>query len=248
MKEDYMVYNYLLKHAKFRICTSATTGTQENTIDTFGLYLEEGNNGCVFNRIESGFDFSKSPIYAIMSYSMGKNYIDENLPKVGDMIMKLLTITFPAERGIIQTGSYKNAKRLFDMAPPEVKERMLLYRGSKEKTAAIEEHKKSKNTILVGPTLFEGIDLPGDLCRFIIVAKVPYPSLGSNLNRKKIELFPDWYQNLTSTVLIQGIGRGVRYNGDWCKTYIMDNCFRRLYRNTKDQYSEEMQKRIKFRG
>lgn len=102
----------------------------------------------------------------------------------------------------------------------------------------------SSNTILVGPTLNTGVDLPGDECRFIIILKVPYPSLGDKLVKEKIKLFPLWYNSSTSNEIIQGIGRGVRYDGDWCVTYILDACFWNLYLGTKEQYPEELQKRI----
>jgi Rad3-related DNA helicase len=81
---------------------------------------------------------------------------------------------------MIQTGSYVFAKQLYNSAPPDVKRRMLLYNGSKEKSVCIKIHEISNDTILVGPTLNEGIDLPGDKCRFIIIMKVPGKVNGKN--------------------------------------------------------------------
>ena len=121
---------------------------------------------------------------------------------------------------------------------------MLLYNGSKEKNVCIKIHDISPNTILVGPSLNEGIDLPGDLCRFIIIMKVPYPSLADRLVKEKIKLFPHWYNSTTSNDIIQGIGRGVRYNGDWCVSYILDACFWRLYLETQDQYPDDFKNRL----
>ena len=102
------------------------------------------------------------------------------------------------------------------------------------------------DSVLVGPTLNEGIDLPDDLCRFIIIFKVPYPSLSSRLVRAKQKLFPLWYNSTTSNNIIQGIGRGIRHKNDWCTTYILDACFSYLYAQTKDQYSKQLQNRIKI--
>ena len=110
----------------------------------------------------------------------------------------------------------------------------------------IKLHQMSNDTILVGPTLNTGIDLPGDECRFIIILKVPYPSLANKLVNERNRLFPLWYNTHTSNEIIQGIGRGVRFNGDWCVTYILDACFFGLYQSTKHQYSEELQNRIKI--
>jgi Rad3-related DNA helicase len=104
----------------------------------------------------------------------------------------------------------------------------------------------SQNTILIGPTLNEGIDLPGDKCRFIIILKVPYPQIKDRLVEAKMHLFPLWYNYTTSNQIIQGIGRGNRFKDDWCITYILDSCFFNLYMATKEQYPKELQERIKI--
>ena len=108
------------------------------------------------------------------------------------------------------------------------------------------QFKKSKNGVLIGPTLTEGIDLPDDYCRFIILMKIPYPNITSKIIKKKIELFPDWYNNTTSNIIIQSLGRGVRNENDYCTTYILDGCFTNLYQQTKEQYPKYIQDRIKI--
>ena len=50
----------------------------------------------------------------------------------------------------------------------------------------------------------------------------------------------------TSNTIIQGIGRGIRNDTDYCVTYILDACFMNLYRATQEQYPPELQNRIKF--
>lgn len=245
VKEDYMVYKFLLSHSPYRVMTSATVGSKESFEENCGIRYTD-SKFCIMEKIPSGFDFSNSPIFFFSRYKMSMREQDKSLPYVRDIIFQILRNKFSSEKGIIQTGSYSIAKKIYECAPPDIQSRMLLYRGSKEKNDKIELHKILDNTILVGPTLNEGIDLPGDLCRFIIICKVPYPSLGSQLVRSKCELFPSWYDSTTSTEIIQGIGRGVRFNGDYCQTYILDGCFGRLYKNTKEQYSSELQSRIKF--
>ena len=160
------------------------------------------------------------------------------------VIYSICETKFSDQRGMIQTGSYAFAKQLYNDAPLNVKQRMLLYNGSREKTTCIKIHELSDNTILVGPSLNEGIDLPGELCRFIIIMKVPYPSLADKLVKEKMKLFPLWYNSTTSNDIIQGIGRGVRFDGDWCVSYILDACFWKLYLETQDQYSNEFKNRL----
>lgn len=88
----------------------------------------------------------------------------------------------------------------------------------------------------MGPSLNEGIDLPGELCTFIIIAKVPYLSLGDKYVSTKMKLFKKWYNSVAVTNIIQGIGRGNRFKDDWCSVYILDGCFKRLYSYTKQSF------------
>jgi Rad3-related DNA helicase len=98
--------------------------------------------------------------------------------------------------------------------------------------------------VLIGPTLVEGVDLPDDLCRFIIIVKMPYPNIASKVVKAKMNLFPLWYSSATSNLVIQNIGRGVRNEHDWCTTFILDGCFQKLFESTADQYPPEMRARI----
>ena len=62
----------------------------------------------------------------------------------------------------------------------------------------------------------------------------------------KKELFPLWYDSVTSNSIIQNIGRGVRNEHDYCDTFILDGCFERLYEATRSQFPIEIQQRIKY--
>lgn len=251
VKEDYLVYNFLMKTAENRVLMSATLGGKEAYAENIGTkYIEENfvddEEEILFKKIPSTFDFEKSPVYFLNRYKMSFVEKENSLRQLKPIIYKICKTQFANERGMIQTGSYANAKLVYDSAPPEIQRRMLLYNNAKEKTQMITIHQMSKNTILIGPTLVEGIDLPGEQCRFIIILKVPYPVIVDDYVKRKIELFPLWYNSTTSNIIIQGIGRGNRFTDDYCTTYILDACFLALYNSTKEQYSEELQKRIQI--
>ncbi len=252
IKEDYLVYRYLLIQAPYKVFLSATVGGKDAYDENMGFSYDidkEKNdelNESKLDVIPSSFDFEQSPVWFLNKFKMSFKEKDISFNHLKNIIYSICSTKFSEEKGMIQTGSYNFAKQLYEGAPYDVKRRMLVYNGSREKTTMIEIHKMSKDTILVGPTLNEGIDLPGDDCRFIIIMKIPYPSLADKLVKEKIKLFPLWYNSTTSNEIIQGIGRGVRYNGDWCVTYILDACFMNLYLSTKDQYPEILQKRIKI--
>lgn len=244
VKEDYMVSHYLLKHTPHRVMMSATVGGKVAFEENIGIKYTTTKISKM-SRVPSTFDFSKSPVKVFTKYKMTYEKKDYSFEQLKPLIYKLIN-KFEGQKGLIQTGSYKNAKELYYTAPEDIKKRLLIYNDSKEKNIMLRKHKASKDTIIIGPSLAEGIDLPDDLCRFIIILKVPYPTLTSKLVKAKMKLFPNWYASTTSNIIIQGIGRGNRNKTDYCQTFILDGCFKRLYNETKDQYSPELQHRIKF--
>lgn len=244
VKEDYICWKFLLSTATDRVMLSATIGGIEPYIKNTGIRYS--NELPIFNRIPSTFNFEKSPIHFLNRYKMSYRQKEQSFPYIKNIIYSLLNNDMMGKRGLIQTGSYANAKEIYDSAPPNIRCRMLLYTGSKEKTNQIALYKMMKDAILVGPTLVEGIDLPDDLCRFIIIVKMPYPVITDDYVKRKMELFPLWYNSTTSNTIIQGIGRGIRNDKDYCITYILDACFLSLYNATQDQYPPELQNRIKI--
>lgn len=251
VKEDYISWRFLLSTADNQVMMSATIGGYDAFAENVGVkYLEQEfedpEEEIQFTQIPSTFEFDKSPVYFLNRYKMSYKEKENSLKSLKPIIYKICQTQFYGQRGMIQTGSYANAKEIYDNAPSDVQHRMLLYNNAKEKQQMITIHQMSKETILIGPTLVEGIDLPGDQCRFIIILKVPYPVIVDEYVKRKMELFPMWYNSTTSNIIIQGIGRGNRFKEDYCTTYILDACFLSLYNATKSQYAKELQERIKI--
>ena len=256
IKEDYMCYKFVLSHQPYNVFLSATVGGHTAFDENVGIkYTSEQsdeneeikyNGTSCFKRIPSTFNFDRSPIFALNKYKISyKNKMDV-FPRIVDLVYKIIEKNCTGIRGLIQTGSYENAKIIYNSAPESIKSRMLIYNDSAEKRKIIKAYKHNNDSILIGPSINEGIDLPDDGCRFIIIVKVPYPSLGNLLVKEKCKLFPLWYASKTSNNIIQGIGRGNRNEDDYCTTYILDGCFQRLFNDTKEQYSDEMKERLKF--
>ena len=252
--EAYITWKFLLNQANYKVMVSATVGDKAAYDERMGFQYETSTgfthknaivNESFLEFIPSTFDFEQSPVYFFDKFKMSFREREVSFQHLKTAIYSICKTKFAGQKGMIQTGSYEFAKRLVDDAPFEVKQRMLLYSGSREKYSIVQLHQISGDTILVGPTLNTGVDLPGDDCRFIIILKVPYPSLMDKLTNERNKIYPLWYNWHTSNEIIQGIGRGVRYNGDWCVTYIFDACFKNLYASTKNQYPPELQERIK---
>ena len=91
----------------------------------------------------------------------------------------------------------------------------------------------------------EGVDLRGELSRFQIVCKIPYPYLGDKLIRKKMNRWKWWYPLQTAKTIIQSVGRSVRSKEDFATTYILDEDWFRFYNSNRDLFPKDFQKAIK---
>ena len=90
----------------------------------------------------------------------------------------------------------------------------------------LQDHSRQKNSIIIAPAMHEGLDLKGDLSRFQLICKVPYPSFQDNEQLKiRMQLSQDYYDWLTALKLLQSTGRSIRTENDWADTYILDSDF-----------------------
>lgn len=238
-REDVIIQKHIFDTCNHIVMTSATIGSKSTICENFGT------NNIEFINIPSTFDFNNCPVYVNPRNKLNYANKEKSLPNILKQVEKILD-GYNSVHGIIQTGNYEVMNYVINNIKEKYKKRLLYYNNTSEKREILEQYNKTSNNVLIGPSLFEGIDLPDELCRFIIIMKVPYPCLGDELVQRKIELFPTWYNSQTSNYIIQGIGRGVRNKTDWAHTYILDGCFSYLYNITKQQYSSELQKRIKF--
>jgi Rad3-related DNA helicase len=86
----------------------------------------------------------------------------------------------------------------------------------------------TRPTVLVSPSLREGVDLPDDFLRFQILTKLPYPDLGDPWTAARRARDPRWYAVETAKALIQAYGRSCRHREDQGVTYVLDAQFARF--------------------
>jgi len=236
LEESYMMNRHFHSKFGFKIFMSATMGNPKHFLKTIGAA------GGRYNRLKSTFDYTESPIYLYQGRRMGQRDIEKNTPWMIREVEKILKI-HANDSGIIHSGSYHLAKTLHSQLPLELRKRVMLYDGTAGKITALSTFAREKNMVLMGPSLLEGLDLKGDTSRFQIFIKVPYPSLGNKFVKKKMDTQPEWYRWKAAISILQGVGRSIRENGDWAKTYILDSCFYDLLKEDLS-FPEEIRQRI----
>lgn len=192
-------------------------------IDGFIKDLGINKDDCLICKIESTFDPKKSPIYSSPCGMMNYKSIDNTLPKVCDVVSAILNRNQNA-KGIIHTGNYKVAKYIYE----HVKNDRLLMKVSDEITNQnlLKVHSRSKNTVLLSPSMTTGVDLKDDLSRFQIIVKMPFSSLADPRIKKKSEISSDWYACEMLKNFIQACGRSTRSTDDHSVTYVLDSSLR----------------------
>ena len=215
LKIDSYAKNTLFKHADVCIFMSATILDYK----FFSKCLGIGENEIYPIRRKSPFDLRRNPIKSFDGYNLSFKTINENAPKTLKIISEILE-NHADEKGIIHTVSKSCKDYLIDnIANPR-----LTQHNTQNRSEVLNEFKKSSQPlVLVSPSMNEGVDLPGDLCSFQIIYKLPYPDLADKQIRLRSNASEDWYNYKTALSLIQTYGRGMRYEHDSCVTYLIDS-------------------------
>ena len=162
---------------------------------------------------------------------LSKATLPELEPALFDEVARILA-RHRTEKGLVHAASYVAARRLLaylaDHAP-EQHRRVIFVESSDAKTRALEHHRASPlPTVLLSPSLREGVDLPDDFLRFQIVTKMPYPDLGDPWTAARRMRDQRWYALETAKALVQAYGRSCRHAGDHGVTYVLDGQFARF--------------------
>src|SRR5574344_1749 len=240
-REPDMVKTFFHNRVGNEVLMSATIGNVDVYREIIGSDKEPSFNAY---EIKSTFDFTKSPIYYSTRNRLSFKEKDKNLPNVVKEIEEICN-SHLQDRILVQTGSYQFSEYLYKNASPAVRSRFLFHNSSDEKKDAILKYESYRGKVLLSPSMIEGWDGKDDKCRVIIIMKVPYASLADMLIKDKMRLYPDWYTYNTINKIVQGIGRGVRSETDYCTTYIVDGCFADLLNRSRKIFPDNILDRLK---
>ena len=138
----------------------------------------------------------------------------------------------PRDKGLVHVASYEAGRRLvhdLNARAPREARRLLWIDSAAGKAGALQHHRASAlPTVLVSPSLREGVDLPDDFLRFQVLTKLPYPDLGDPWTAARRARDPRWYAVETAKALVQAYGRSCRHAGDHGVTYVLDEQFGRF--------------------
>lgn len=225
---DRIAHDYLFRHANKVILLSATILDFSTYMKMLGLKREE----VAIIRVPSIFPVQNRPIttqYAV-GYLNQKN-LDASLPNIINAIDMILETNENSNvKGIIHGVTYKICNYIYENLAN--RKRLLYPKNASEQQDIVQEHLQSKKpTILLSPSMTEGVDLKGDASRVQIFAKMPFAYRGDPVLLRREILYPNYYNMLTALAITQGYGRSIRDMDDKCTTYFLDLCLLSFVRN-----------------
>ena len=108
----------------------------------------------------------------------------------------------------------------------------------------LEIHETASDTILLSPSMMEGVDLYDDLSTFQIILKMPWPSLANPRINILSKMSDSWYSNQVWMHIMQAAGRSTRHAEDESVTYILDASFNYFYKKWYPNLPKWFTKRI----
>jgi Rad3-related DNA helicase len=195
----------------------------------------------VYYSIGSPFPLKNRPIFYMpigkMSFKSKEDTFKNYIPYIKKLLDK-----YKNKKGVIHTNSFELAKWIQD----SIKDPRLIFHDSSNKDEMLKMHFESEEpTVIVSPSMDTGVSFDNDKARFQIIAKVPYPSLGSQKNKMRQSNNPDWYSWKTVSGLVQMTGRPVRSNIDYADTIIIDGGFGDVIKHSSHFLPDWIQDAIK---
>lgn len=224
--------DYLFRMGLKLLFLSATILDGKAFIKGLGLNGTDGG----FLRVDSDFPVENRLIHFYPAGSMSFKNIENTTPKLLNYIERILN-KHGDEKGIIHTHSYRLTQAVVERlrgtkhAPRIITHDSAV--GSRDR--AIYEHVNSTEpTVLVSPSMTEGLDLSEDLSRFQVLSKVPYPYLGDPFVKARMAHDDRWYSWNTALSLVQATGRSIRSREDRATTYMLDADFNNFMARASD--------------
>jgi len=172
-----MAYELMAECAEITVLSSAYLGHRAVLAECFGLQESDVR---VFTT-GSPFALEQRPIVYRPVGALSHATRARLEPALFAEVATILA-AHPTDKGLIHVASYEAGRRLvhdLGVRAPRESRRLLWVDSAGGKSGALQLHRASAlPTVLVSPSLREGVDLPDDFLRFQVLTKLPYPDLG----------------------------------------------------------------------
>lgn len=211
------------------VITSATL----KSLGTFNTLKRETGipETAQFSSVAGAFNYSEAAILRVPSDSVEGNSVDLHTDYIAD---NLSTMVEKRAGTLVLFSSRRQMDEVFDRLETDLQD-ISLVQGRYSNREMVRLHKEridqGKPSVLIGLASFaEGVDLPGDYCKHVVIAKLPFmvpddplhEALSEWIEDKGGNSFFDLSLPIASLRLIQACGRLLRTESDTGTVSILD--------------------------
>lgn len=224
----------ILKEALWESCHGAVaTSATLCAVGTFDSFLEKSGiaSDAAQARIPSPFDFPNIATFAVPAMRSDPRDANAHTAEVAALLPELLAREPSA---LVLFTSWRQFHAVTEALPEDVRVRCHLQEAA-SKRQLLEDHRAAVDagepSYLFGLASFaEGLDLPGDYCRHVIIAKLPFAVPDNPVDEALAEWLEAQGRNPffelavpeTSLRLVQACGRLIRHESDGGRITLLD--------------------------
>lgn len=231
-----LLHDNLFSTKKSVLLTSATISVEgdfSHFMERTGLSLFDDSK-LIKKSLKSPFNYESQSLLCIVrnlpdpASELESEYIDHIVP-----VIKSVVDLFQG-RTLVLFTSHKMLTETYIKLYPFLDEQGITLLGHKidgGRSRLVNEFKTNKHSVLLGANSFwEGIDLPGDILKCVIIARLPFSSPNTPVNEARIEELIDMnvdpFQRYTLPQAVikfkQGFGRLIRTENDDGVVLVLD--------------------------
>jgi Rad3-related DNA helicase len=141
----------------------------------------------------------------------------------------------PSEKGLVHCHSYGIQERLVDLLREYGVDERIRVHDRENRDAVLSTWKRSDgNEVFLSVKMEEALDLEGDLARWQVLCKAPYPNTRDSRVARRLEDGQwGWYYRAALRTVIQACGRIIRAPDDRGATYLADSSLLDLFERSR---------------
>ncbi len=180
------------------------------------------------------FPLENRPLYDVTCGKMTYEHRDETVPEIARTLVGLMQ-RHDDEKGLVHCHSYAIQGRLLEhLQEFGVGSRVRAHDRDGRDDALAAWKATDDPDLFLSVKMEEALDLEGELCRWQVLCKAPYPNTRDSRVAHRLEQGQwAWYRRAALRTVIQACGRVVRSPEDYGATYLADSSLLELFERTR---------------
>ena len=191
------------------------------------------------------FPVENRPLYDVTQGKMTYEARDQTIPRIAETLVRIMQ-AHPDEKGLVHCHSYAIQDQLQDYLREYGVHTRVRAHDSADRDAQLSTWKRIDDPdVFLSVKMEEALDLEGDLCRWQLLCKAPYPNTRDSRVAARLEDDQwGWYYRSALRTVIQACGRVVRAPEDYGATYLADSSLLDLFERARvdmpDWFAEQV--------